>query len=352
MRRVKVDSVPEGARLARTVFSSDGGVLLMQGVELRDSYLELLRKRGIYEIYLNDDLSEGIEVHDVVNENTRNEAVVLVRDIMTGYSFSDAIDVGHVKTIVGRIVDELLSNDDILYNLTEIKTVDDYTFKHSVSVCILSIITGIGLGFDTAQLRELGLGAILHDIGKLCIPREILKKPSQLTVTEFEEIKKHTILGYELLKKSGQLNLISSYIALGHHERYDGSGYPYRLKSEEIQIYARIVAVADVYDALTSDRVYRKKLKPHEVYEYITSMGLHHFDPVVVENFVRFVTVYPEGSGVLLNTRERAIVVKHNRKMPTRPLVRVVYDEDMKRSSKEIDLSQETGIFIVDTCEV
>jgi len=352
MRRVKVDSVPEGARLARTVFSSDGGVLLMQGVELRDSYLELLRKRGIYEIYLNDDLSEGIEVHDVVNENTRNEAVVLVRDIMTGYNFSDAIDVGHVKTIVGRIVDELLSNDDILYNLTEIKTVDDYTFKHSVSVCILSIITGIGLGFDTAQLRELGLGAILHDIGKLCIPREILKKPSQLTVTEFEEIKKHTILGYELLKKSGQLNLISSYIALGHHERYDGSGYPYRLKSEEIQIYARIVAVADVYDALTSDRVYRKKLKPHEVYEYITSMGLHHFDPVVVENFVRFVTVYPEGSGVLLNTRERAIVVKHNRKMPTKPLVRIVYDEDMKRISREIDLSQETGIFIVDTCEV
>jgi len=178
MRRVKVDSVPEGARLARTVFSSDGGVLLMQGVELRDSYLELLRKRGIYEIYLDDDLSEGIEVNDVVNEKTRNEAVVLVRDIMTGYSFSDAIDVGHVKTIVNRIVDELLSNDDILYNLTEIKTVDDYTFKHSVSVCILSIITGIGLGFDTAQLRELGLGAILHDIGKLCIPREILKKPS------------------------------------------------------------------------------------------------------------------------------------------------------------------------------
>ena len=352
MRRVKVDSVPEGARLARTVFSSDGGVLLMQGVELRDSYLELLRKRGIYEIYLNDDLSEGIEVHDVVNENTRNEAVAVVRDIMAGYSFSDVIDVEHVKTVVNRIVDELLSNDDILYNLTEIKTVDDYTFKHSVSVCILSIITGIGLGFDTAQLRELGLGAILHDIGKLCIPREILKKPSQLTVEEFEEIKKHTILGYELLKKSGQLNLVSSYIALGHHERYDGSGYPYRLKSEEIQIYARIVAVADVYDALTSDRVYRKKLKPHEVYEYITSMGLHHFDPVVVENFVRFVTVYPEGSGVLLNTRERAIVVKHNRKMPTRPLVRVVYDEDMKRSSKEIDLSQESGIFIVDTCEV
>lgn len=352
MRRVIVDTVPVGAKLARTVFSSDGGVLLMQGVELKQSYLDLLKKRGITEIYLDDDLSEGIEVHDVVNETTRNEAVSLVKKIMTGYSFSDSIDVERVKEVVNKIVDELLTSDDILYNLTEIKTVDDYTFEHSVSVCILSLITGIGLGMGTTQLRELGLGAILHDIGKLCIPREILKKPSQLTVEEFEEIKKHTVLGYELLKKSGQLCLVSSYIALGHHERYDGSGYPLRLKNEEIQMYARIVAVADVYDALTSDRVYRKKLKPHEVYDYITSMGVHHFDPLVVENFVKFVTVYPVGSGVLLNTGERAIVVEHNLKMPTRPLVRIVYDENMKRRSNELDLSQEREVFIVDTCEV
>jgi HD-GYP domain-containing protein (c-di-GMP phosphodiesterase class II) len=352
MRRVSVDSVPVGAKLARTVFSSDGGVLLMQGVELKQGYLDLLKKRGIAEIYLDDDLSEGIEVHDVVNETTRNEAVSLVKKIMTGYCFSDTIDVENVKKVVNKIVDELLASDDILYNLTEIKTVDDYTFEHSVSVCILSLITGIGLGMDMAQLRELGLGAMLHDIGKLCIPREILKKPSQLTVEEFEEIKKHTVLGYELLKKSGQLYLVSAYIALGHHERYDGSGYPLRLKNEEIQMYSRIVAVADVYDSLTSDRVYRKKLKSHEVYDYITSMGIHHFDPLVVENFVKFVTVYPVGSGVLLNTRERAIVMQHNVKMPTRPLVRIVYDENMKRRSKELDLSQERGVFIVDTCEV
>ena len=343
MRRVRVDTMPVGAKLARTVFSSEGGVLLMQGIELKENYLELLKRRGVNEIYLEDDLSEGIEVHDVINENTRNEAVTLVRKIMTEYSFFDTVDVENVKSVVNKIVDELLSNDDILYNLTEIKTVDDYTFGHSVSVCILSLITGIGIGLDTAQLRELGIGAILHDIGKLCIPRDILTKPCQLTIEEFEEIKKHTLLGYELLKRSGQLNLISSYIALGHHERYDGSGYPLRLKNGEIQLYARIVAVADVYDALTSDRVYRKKLKPHEVYEYITSLGIHHFDPLVVENFVKFVTVYPVGTGVMLNTRERAVVVKHNRKMPTRPLVRIVYDEDMKRLSKEIDLSRKEG---------
>lgn len=113
MRRVNIDTVPLGAKLARTVFSSDGGVLLMQGVELRESYLELLKNRGITEIYLDDDLSAGIEVHDVINENTRNEAVTLVKRIMTGYSFSDAIDVEKVKLMVSKIVDELLANDDI-----------------------------------------------------------------------------------------------------------------------------------------------------------------------------------------------------------------------------------------------
>lgn len=354
MRRVSVDSIPVGVRLARTIFSSDGGVLLEKGVELRDSYVQLLKKRGISEVYVEDDISQGIQVNDVIRDETRNEAVVLVKKMMTGYNFSLTEDVEKVKAMVNRIIDELINNKDILYNLTEIKSVDDYTFEHSVNVCILSLITGIGLGMDTERLKELGIGAMLHDIGKLYIPREILKKPSQLTVDEFEEIKKHTVLGFELLKKSDRLTMTSAYIALGHHERYDGSGYPLHLKNESIQIFARIVAIADVYDALTSDRVYRKKLKPSEVYEYITSLGIYHFDPKIVESFVRYVTIYPVGTGVLLNTKERAIVVRENRGMPTRPLVRVVYDEMMQRKAmqKEIDLSEQSNIFIISSCEL
>ena len=354
MRRVCVDSIPVGVKLARTIFSSDGGVLLTEGIELRESYVEQLKKRGITEVYLNDEISEGIRVSDVVNEETRNEAVVLVKKMMTGYNFSATEDVEKVKVMVNKIIDELICNNDILYNLTEIKTVDDYTFEHTVNVSILSLITGIGLGFDTERLKELGTGAMLHDIGKLFIPSDILKKPSQLTVDEFEEIKKHTILGYDLLKKSDRLSMTSAYIALGHHERYDGSGYPLHLKNESIQIFARIVAIADVYDALTSDRVYRKKLKPNEVYEYITSLGIYHFDPKVVESFVRYVTVYPVGTGVLLNTKERAIVVRDSRSMPTRPLVRIVYDDKMQRLAlpREIDLSEQSGIFIISSCEL
>ena len=354
MRRVSIDSVQTGVKLARTIFSSNGDVLLTEGVELTKANAQRLKQYGITEIFLRDDISAGIEVKDVIEEQTHNEAVLLMKKTMNNYQFSPSLDVSEVKTVVNKILDELLRNKDILFNLSRIRSVDDYTFEHSVNVCILSLITGIGLGFDQQRLRELGIGAMLHDIGKLCIPREILKKPLQLTVEEFEEIKKHAVLGYELLKKSGQVDLVSAYIAFGHHERYDGSGYPLQLKNENIQICARIVAVADVYDALTSDRVYRKKLKPNEVYEYITTLGVHHFDPRVIESFVKYVSIYPVGTGVRLNTKERGIVVRDNRLMPTRPVVRIVYNEAMKKQSifKEIDLSKMTNIFIVDCCEV
>lgn len=291
---------------------------------------------------------------DAILAQTRKEAKYIVNKTMNNYQFSPAIDVKKVKYVANKILNELLADDYILYNLTEIKSVDDYTFEHSVNVCVLSLITGIGLGFDIQRLRELGVGAMMHDIGKLCIPRKILKKPSQLTVEEFEEIKKHTVLGYELLRKSNQVSMISAYIAFGHHERYDGSGYPLQLKGDNIQICARVVAIADVYDALTSDRVYRKKLRTNEVYEYITTLGANHFDPSVIESFVKYVSVYPVGTGVLLNTKERGIVVRDNKIAPTRPVVRIVYNEKMQKQSiyKEIDLSMLTNVFIVDGCEV
>jgi len=354
MRKVKLESLQIGAKLARTIFNSEGGVLLSKGMELRDCYVTKLKQLGISEVYLEDDISADIELKDIIKGKTHREAKTLVKRMMSNYQFSPTLDVKEVKLMVNKILDELLTNDDILYNLSEIKSVDDYTFEHSVNVCILSLITGIGLGFDIHRLRELGVGAMMHDIGKLCIPMEILKKPSQLTVEEFEEIKKHTVLGYELLKKSKGISMISAYIAFGHHERYDGSGYPLQLKGDNIQICARIVAIADVYDALTSDRVYRKKLRPNEVYEYITTLGVNHFDRTVIESFVKYVSVYPVGTGVMLNTKERGIVVRDNRSAPTRPVVRIVYNSKMQKQSiyKEIDLSMFTNVFIVDGCEV
>lgn len=148
--------------------------------------------------------------------------------------------------------------------------------------------------------------------------------------------------------------MMASYIILGHHERMDGSGYPYHLKGENIHKAARIVAVADVYDALTTDRFYRKKLMPHEVIDYITSLGSQHFDQDVVDVFIRYIAYYPVGTGVILNTGERGIVKKYNKKYPTRPVVRVVTDASgkMLQKQKEVDLTSELQYRIVDIWDI
>lgn len=353
MRREKLGNIKLGARLAKTIFNADGGILLSRGIELKESLVQKLVSQGVTHIFIEDDFSGDTEKKDAICETTRNDVKVLIANRMNNYLFTESINVIEIKKIVNRIVDELLLQKDILFKLTDIKSVDDYTFQHCVNVSVLSLIAGIDLGFGMERLRELGTGAILHDIGKLFIPSEILQKPSQLTVEEFEEIKKHTVLGYELMKKNKRINLASAFISFGHHERFDGSGYPLQLKGENIHIYARIVAIADVYDALSSDRVYRKKLRANEALEYITSLGIHHFDPKIIESFVRYVSIYPVGTGVLLNTGERALVARANVKMPTRPLVRVL-SKNRTTSGKynEIDLTEKNHIFIVDGCEL
>ncbi|MCX7843513.1 MAG: HD domain-containing protein [Clostridia bacterium] len=354
MRRIHLDNILPGMKLGKTIFTSEGKVLLAAGIELRNNYIDKLRNNGIFEIFIEDDISYHVDIPDVICEKTRLQAKIIVKKLMESSSFCSTINIGKVKEIIDKIIDELLSSKSILVSLSEIKSVDDYTFEHSVNVCILSLITGIGLGFNLTRLMDLGVGALLHDIGKMRIPEEILKKPSQLTVEEFEEIKKHTIYGYEILKNNPNVSMISAFIAFAHHERFDGSGYPLQLKSENIHQCARIVAVADVYDALTSDRVYRKKLRPHQVVEYITSLGSHHFDNDIVQEFIKYISVYPVGTGVVLSTKERGLVVRVDKSFPTRPVVRIVYNEFFERLAvcRELDLSKILNIHIVDCCEI
>lgn len=354
MRRVSLDKIQSGAILAKTIMTLEGKVLLASGMELTEEYRRRLIANGITEIYVEDKISKDIHVPEVVNDDIVSEAKRKVKLMMTNPTIKTSIDGFQVMQVVDKIITSILSNKDIVANLSDIRSVDDYTFSHSVNVCILSLIIGIGFGYSGDKLRELGVGAILHDIGKVMIPKEILKKPVQLSSDEFEEIKKHTVYGHELLKKTKGITMMASYITLGHHERMDGSGYPYHLKGDNIHKAARIVAVSDVYDALTTDRVYRKKLMPHEVIDYITSLGSHHFDQEVVDVFIRYIAYYPVGTGVILNTGEKGIVKKYNKKYPTRPVVRIVMDSAGKMLSKhkEVDLTNELKYRIVEIWDI
>ncbi len=340
MRRVNLDKIQTGVILAKTIITLEGKVLLASGMKLTEEYKKKLQANGIIEIYIEDEISENIHESEVVREDIVIEAKRLVKVMMSNPSIKNSIDGQQVMEIVDRIITNILANGDIIANLSDIRSIDDYTFSHSVNVCILSLIIGIGLDYTGERLRELGAGSILHDIGKVMVPKEILNKQLQLSANEFEEVKRHTYYGYEILKNSQGICMTASYIALGHHERIDGSGYPYQLKDENIHKAARIVAVSDVYDALTSNRIYRKKLMPHEVIDYITSLSDHHFDKNVVDVFIRYVAYYPVGTAVILNTGEKGIVSKYNKYLPTRPVVRVVIDEFGKKLDKykEMDL--------------
>lgn len=354
MRRIHIRDLKPGAMLAKSVFSPDGKILASAGSKPDKNQIKQIADNGISMIYIEDDTSIGVQLPETDYALIRMQVKMTIDKLIESCYFSKSASVGKVKENIYRIINEIISDDGILANLYSIKSVDDYTFEHSINVCVLSLIIGTRLGYNMVRLLDLGVGSILHDIGKVRIPEEILKKPSKLTAEEFDEIKKHTVYGYDILKNNKNISMISSFIAMGHHERYDGSGYPLQIKGENIHQCARIVAVADVFDALSSDRVYRKRLKPSEVIDYITSLGSHHFDQVIVDSFINCISIYSVGTGVLLNTRERGFVVDINKKVPTRPVVRVIYNEKGEKLKKhyEIDLKERDNILIEDVYEL
>ncbi len=354
MRRINLDQIQVGSILAKTIMTLEGTVLLSSGTELNDEYIKRLQLNGITEIFIEDDISRGIHVPEFIHEEIVTEAKQLVRETMVNTSITTSIDGKKVMEVVDKIIDGILANEDIIVTLSDIRSVDDYTFSHSVNVCIYSLVIGIGLGYEGDKLREIGVGSILHDIGKIKIPQQILKKPGRLTPDEFEEIKKHTLYGYEILKGVEGISIAALLIALGHHERSDGSGYPHHLRKDNIHKAARVVAVSDVYDALTSDRVYRKKLMHHEVVDYITSLASHHFDQEIVDTFIRYVAYYPVGTAIILNNGEKGLVSRYNKYFPTRPVVRIVMDEEGKMlpRHKEINLNEKLEYHIVKVWDI
>jgi HD-GYP domain-containing protein (c-di-GMP phosphodiesterase class II) len=209
---------------------------------------------------------------------------------------------------------------------------------------------GKNLELDNKNLFRLGLGAILHDIGKGKIPTEILLKPGPLTEEEFNIMKSHTTYGYEIIKNSSNLDMVTANIALQHHEHWDGNGYPLHLKENDINVFARIVTICDIYDALTANRVYRGRILPHEAAEYIINSNGVIADPSLTKNFVQNVAMYPIGATVLLSTGEIGRVSEIHNAMPLRPVIDIFAHRDSEKRILEhkLNLMDELTIFIVD----
>jgi putative nucleotidyltransferase with HDIG domain len=336
-------------KVGRTIYSGDGRVLLTAGMILNDYYIERLHTIGIASIYIKEELFDGVEeLPDVISEQSRAETIKLVKDSFTSLEQHRRINIRAVRQTVDNIIDELLSNRELLINLSDIRSYDDYTFSHSVNVCILSLMTAITLGFHELKLKELGIGALLHDIGKIRIDKEILNKPGELSTEEMSEVKRHSEYGFEILRAYDDVPLLSAHIAFQHHERWDGNGYPRGLRGEDIHEYARIVAVADVYDALLADRPYRPSYSVDQAVTVVSRMSDIYFEPRSLAALVSHIAIFPVGSVVMLSSGQVGLVVDVNKDAPTRPVVRILFDTYGKRipTPHEIDLTRLTTVYV------
>ncbi len=352
MRRVPSNLLKPGMELASHVYGINGSVLLAKGVRLTNSYISRLIKKGIQSVYIEDDISRDIYISDVVLEETRLQAKTHIKKTI-GNVFAksinrDTIRIKEIKSTVSDIMSQLTENKNIIYDLIDIRSIDDYLFSHSVNVCILSLLTGISMGYNTDQLENLAVGAILHDIGKGLIPPYILNKPGNLTEPEFNEIKKHPRYSLELLRTNPDVSGVSRVIAYQHHEKHNGEGYPLGKAGRDILDTSQIVGMVDMYDAITSNRCYREAIPPNEAYELLSGSGNVYFKYEIIKDFLSKVAAYPSGTVVELSTSQIAIVASNTSGFPITPKVRVMLDPDgaLLWPFEELDLTGKVDIVI------
>ncbi|GHU04607.1 cyclic di-GMP phosphodiesterase [Betaproteobacteria bacterium] len=236
-----------------------------------------------------------------------------------------AVDAAHARKLVEEIADSVTRNSDALISLARLKTVDAYTYMHSVAVCALMIALGRQLKLDEEVIRKAGVAGLLHDLGKAMIPLEILNKPGKLTDAEFAVMKSHPEEGCRLLRKSHGVDEIVFDVVRHHHEKTDGTGYPEGLKDSEISLYARMGAVCDVYDAITSNRPYKTGWDPAESLRKMAEWANGHFDPVVFQAFVKSLGIYPIGSLIRLVSGRLGVVVSQSPRSLLTPRIKVFF---------------------------
>jgi len=364
MRKISLGQLEPGMLLGKDIFSNTGQILLRAGVEMKPRYLNYLEQAGIEYIYIQDERIADVTIDDPISEKTRHQARFMVRDITKGLQTGDSqnkvkksINVQDrvILDTVNRIIDELLDSREAVVQLEDIRSKDDYLFAHSVNCAVLATLVAKKMKYKNKELRWVAAGSLFHDLGMTGIPEKLLNKPGQLSEDEFNLITGHPLQGFEIFRTTDVFDARAGAIVLQHHERYQGQGYPKGLSGKEINPLAQLCAIADVYDAMTSERPYRKACPPYEVVEMLMSRGEELFDVTILQHFLSVIAAYPVGFHVLLSSGESGLVIANNPGFTLRPVVRVLYKNgrslDPLPQPYEIDLSQALDLTIVEVIE-
>jgi len=262
----------------------------------------------------------------VVARQVHSEANKVVHSILSDVRLGKQIEVEQAEPVVEQITDSIFRNKDALTSLSRIKQKDNYTFQHSVSVCALLVSFAHAMGFGRDVIREAGIGGLLHDVGKMKVPDAVLNKPASLSAQELSVMQSHAALGRDILKQTDGIPEKAILITGQHHERYDGTGYPDKLKEEAISNFGQMASIVDVYDALTSNRVYHKGMEPTAALKKLFEWSKFHFNEELVQHFIRVIGIYPVGSLVSLESGLLAVVVQQGEDNLLHPLVRAIFD--------------------------
>ncbi|SDK86892.1 HD-GYP domain-containing protein [Natronincola ferrireducens] len=357
MRIMDLTKVTEDYTLAVPIFSDQGKILLSKGVPLKPSLVAKLLEIGHTKVYIQDEFSQE-ELEDIIKPEVRQKAIGHIRklastvkhpkkDLKDGFNG----DLTMAKATISTVIDELFSKKDIVIELLDLKTIEGYIYEHSVNVMIHSLVLGTTLGLNRSDLEKLALAAALHDIGMMFIPEEILRKNSPLTPEELKIIETHTTKGYEFLKTKTELSPIVRVASLQHHKRYNNSGYPKDISYADTHIFSKIIALADTFDAMTSDRPYRRATPVSEVLEFIMGSGGTLFDPTLTKAFIYNINPYPINSLVKLSDGSVGIVKRINGRFFTRPVVQLIIDSNKKTISGIVDLLENNTLVINETLQ-
>ena len=363
MRLVATRRIEIGTVLARDVtVGSSGRALLRAGVPITERYRQALLDGGFNAVYVQDALSEGITVNTALTETTRQRASEsLTRAFATVPAAAEARKglparaIAELESIANLIAHEISENGDSVIALSDLAAADSYTLQHSIDVCAVGLMIAKRIFdeqgridyrgrrvFDKLEhwLAKLGVGLMLHDIGKVAIPADILNKPGRLDDDEMEIVRTHPQVGVDLLSSDAVSPLVKAVVR-SHHERWDGTGYPMGISGTDIPHFARIAAVADVFDAVTSERPYHPAARQHVGHDVINRNDGTQFDHDVVAYFNKVVAPYPPGDEIVLADGRSGVVVSCPKNDLTRPLVRIGFDADGTRvEPEEIDLAE------------
>ncbi|MBN2796919.1 MAG: HD-GYP domain-containing protein, partial [Clostridia bacterium] len=355
MRLVSVSEKIVNLILGKDVYNESGKLLLGKNIKLTETLIDKLLESEIYTVVVQDEMSDGIAVDSFIDDVKMIAAVSKVKGILTRIArrkengISVMIpdeEVEAVGNIIKALIEHLEECNDTLYTVVELMGADMYTYQHSVNVAVLTILTCRSLGYDYQLTKHIAMGALLHDIGKSAVKDNLIQKNEPLIEDELQEVFNHVIYGYDMVRDVISLSGYTKQIIRLHHEKRDGSGYPLHLKETDIPDFVRIVTICDMFDAMTSNRVYRRGMPAYKAIEILMADSIYKLDPVILTLFLKNICVYPPGSGVILSDGRAGLVVSYNKYNPTRPVLRVFEDEKGKLQVSHLDLESHRTLFI------